>query len=89
MTAIVETCRTGKPYILSRLLSMGSHTTRRIRFELGHEMDPKTMDIYMWSRSHKCRLQDGTEAARILLDTEGIDATSATTFCENRISCVT
>ena len=81
--AIVGPCRTGKSYILSRLLR--SHTTRRTRFHVGHEMDPKTMGIWMWSRPHKCTLRDGTETTMILLDTEGIDATSATARGDNQI----
>ena len=85
VVSIVGPCRTGKSYILSRLLSMGSHTTRQIRFELGHQMDPKTMGIWMWSRPYKCTLQDGTDVTMILLDTEGIDATSATTRGDDQI----
>ena len=87
VVSIVGPCRTGKSYILSRLLGTRADITRRTRFHLGHEMDPKTMGIWMWSRPYKCPLQDGTETTIILLDTEGIDAAtiSATTRGDNQI----
>ena len=82
VVAIVGPCRSGKSYILSRLIS---NKGPKCHFDLGHEMDPKTMGIWMWDRPYKMRLRDGTEATMIFLDTEGIDAANATEQGDNQI----
>ena len=55
--------RSGKSYILSRLL--GSHDA----FQLGHTMNAKTFGIWMGTTILEC-----DDYAIVLLDTEGIDA---------------
>ena len=65
--SIAGPCRSGKSYILSRLL--GSHDA----FQLGHTMDPKTFGIWMGTTALEC-----DDYVIVLLDTEGIDAVSAT-----------
>ncbi|XP_078583345.1 uncharacterized protein LOC144866030 [Branchiostoma floridae x Branchiostoma japonicum] len=61
--AICGPCRTGKSYILSRLLGTAD------AFELGHRMDPKTFGIWMGTNVLR-----GKDFTIVLLDTEGIDA---------------
>ena len=81
--AIVGPCRSGKSYILSRLISS---TGERCHFDLGHEMDPKTMGIWMWDQPFKLKLKDYEEEVTIiLLDTEGIDAANATDQGDSQI----
>ena len=67
--AVLSICgpyRTGKSYILSRLLGSSD------AFALGHTMDAKTVGIWMGTTALEC-----DEFVLILLDTEGIDAVSA------------
>lgn len=64
--SITGPCRTGKSYVLSRLL--GSPDA----FDLGHTFDPKTFGIWMGTSALVC-----DDYVTILLDTEGIDAVSA------------
>ena len=80
--AVVGPCRTGKSYILGRLIS-NSH--QQCPFKLGHNMDPETMGIWMWDRPFKLRLKNGEEVTMVLLDTEGIDAASASDKSDNQI----
>ena len=81
--AIVGPCRSGKSYILSRLISS---TGVRAHFDLGHEMDPKTMGIWMWDQPFKMKLQNyNEEVTIILLDTEGVDAANATDQGDSQI----
>ncbi|XP_078583830.1 uncharacterized protein LOC144866343 [Branchiostoma floridae x Branchiostoma japonicum] len=61
--AICGPCRTGKSYILSRLLGEAD------AFALGHTMDPKTFGIWMGTKVLR-----GKDFTIVLLDTEGIDA---------------
>ena len=70
--AIVGPCRTGKSYILSRLIS--SDRDSPPCFKLGHKIDPETMGIWMWDTPIQYQLKDGRNITIILLDTEGIDA---------------
>ena len=70
--AIVGPCRTGKSYILSRLISSDRDTPPC--FKLGHKIDPETMGIWMWDTPIQYQLKDGRNISIILLDTEGIDA---------------
>lgn len=65
--AIAGPCRTGKSYVLSRLLGVPD------AFELGHTMNAKTFGIWMGTRVLEC-----DDYVMILLDTEGIDAATAT-----------
>ena len=65
--SICGPCRSGKSYVLSRILGTGD------AFELGHTLDPKTLGIWMGTTILECE-----EFALLLLDTEGIDATHAT-----------
>lgn len=72
--AIISICgpmRTGKSYILSRLLGEVD------AFDLGHTFDPKTFGIWMGTKILKGKDKNGNELAVILLDTEGIDAPGA------------
>ena len=81
--AIVGPCRSGKSYILSRLISSKGE---KCHFDLGHEMDPKTMGIWMWDQPFKMKLSDCEEEVTIiLLDTEGIDAANATDQGDSQI----
>ncbi|CAH1251020.1 GBP6 [Branchiostoma lanceolatum] len=64
--AICGPCRSGKSYILSRLL--GSTDA----FELGHTTDPQTFGIWMGTKVLR-----GKDFTIVLLDTEGIDAVGA------------
>ena len=82
VVAIVGPCRSGKSYILSRLIS-----SERVEchFDLGHEFDPKTMGIWMWDQPFKFKLKNGEEVTMVLLDTEGIDAANATEQGDNQI----
>ncbi|KAI8492556.1 Guanylate-binding protein 5 [Branchiostoma belcheri] len=64
--AICGPCRTGKSYILSRLLGSAD------AFELGHSMDPQTFGIWMGTKVLR-----GKDFTIVLLDTEGIDTVGA------------
>ncbi|KAI8491727.1 Guanylate-binding protein 5 [Branchiostoma belcheri] len=64
--AICGPCRSGKSYILSRLLGSAD------AFELGHRMDPKTFGIWMGTSVLR-----GKDFTIVLLDTEGIDAAAS------------
>ncbi|XP_035664227.1 guanylate-binding protein 1-like [Branchiostoma floridae] len=64
--SICGPCRTGKSYILSRLLGTAD------AFALGHRMDPQTFGIWMGTKVLR-----GKDFTIVLLDTEGIDAISA------------
>ncbi|KAI8488815.1 Guanylate-binding protein 5 [Branchiostoma belcheri] len=61
--SICGLCRTGKSYILSRLLDTAD------AFALGHWMDPQTFGIWMGTKVLR-----GKDFTIVLLDTEGIDA---------------
>lgn len=82
VVAIVGPCRSGKSYILSRLISSKGG---KCHFDLGHEFDPKTMGIWMWDQPFKLKLKNGEEVTMVLLDTEGIDAANATEQGDNQI----
>lgn len=69
--AICGPMRTGKSYILSRLLGEAE------AFDLGHTFDPKTFGIWMGTSIIKGKDKNGNEQAILLLDTEGIDAPGA------------
>ncbi|XP_078583590.1 uncharacterized protein LOC144866179 [Branchiostoma floridae x Branchiostoma japonicum] len=64
--SICGPCRSGKSYILSRLLGTSD------AFELGHSMDPQTFGIWMGTKVLR-----GKDFTIMLLDTEGIDAPGA------------
>ena len=64
--AIGGPCRTGKSYVLSRIL--GSIDA----FELGHTMDPKTFGIWIGTTVLEC-----DEFTVLLMDTEGINSANA------------
>ena len=82
VVSIVGPCRSGKSYVLSRLISEGVEC----HFDLGHEKDPKTMGIWMWDRPFKIKLKDySEEVTLILLDTEGIDAANASDRGDSQI----
>jgi hypothetical protein len=81
--AVVGPCRSGKSYILSRLISSAGE---KCHFDLGHEMDPKTMGIWMWDQPFKMKLKNYEEEVTIiLLDTEGIDAANASDLGDSQI----
>ena len=83
IVSIVGPCRSGKSYVLSRLISSEGV---ECHFDLGHEMDPKTMGIWMWDRPFKIKLKDYNEdVTLILLDTEGIDAANASDQGDSQI----
>ena len=69
--AICGPMRTGKSYILSRLLGEVD------AFDLGHTFDPKTFGIWMGTKILVGKDKSGKEQAVLLLDTEGIDAPGA------------
>ena len=85
MVAVVGPCRTGKSYILTRLITAGANEQCTTCFKLGHRMDPETMGIWMWDSPFVYRLKDGKEVTIVLLDTEGIDAFNATERGDNQI----
>ncbi|CAB4027380.1 guanylate-binding 1-like, partial [Paramuricea clavata] len=67
--AVLSICgpmRTGKSYILSRLLGEVD------AFDLGHTFDPKTFGIWMGTKILVGKDKNGKEHAVLLLDTEGI-----------------
>ena len=64
--SICGPCRTGKSYVLSRMLGSSD------AFELGHTMDPKTFGIWVGTTVLEC-----DEFTLLLMDTEGIDAATA------------
>ena len=64
--SICGPCRTGKSYVLSRVLGSSD------AFELGHTMDPKTFGIWIGTTVLEC-----DEFTLLLMDTEGIDAATA------------
>ncbi len=64
--AIGGPCRTGKSYVLSRLLGSADD------FALGHTMDAKTFGIWIGTTVLEC-----DKFTVLLMDTEGIDAVSA------------
>ena len=61
--AIGGPCRTGKSYVLSRVLGSADD------FALGHTMDAKTFGIWMGTTVLEC-----DEFTVLLIDTEGIDS---------------
>lgn len=64
--AIGGSCRTGKSYVLSRVLGSSDD------FALGHTMDAKTFGIWMGTTVLEC-----DEFTVLLIDTEGIDSANA------------
>eukprot|EP00058_Branchiostoma_floridae_P027686 XP_002613177.1 hypothetical protein BRAFLDRAFT_120270 [Branchiostoma floridae] len=76
--AICGPCRSGKSYILSRLLGTAD------AFELGHRMDPQTFGIWMGTSVLR-----GKDFTIVLLDTEGIDAAGASADQDARILVMT
>ncbi|XP_066280625.1 guanylate-binding protein 1-like [Branchiostoma lanceolatum] len=76
--AICGPCRSGKSYILSRLLGTAD------AFELGHRMDPQTFGIWMGTKVLR-----GKDFTIVLLDTEGIDAAGASADQDARILVMT
>lgn len=70
--------RSGKSYILSRLLGESN------AFKLGHTMDAKTVGIWMGTSALEC-----DDHVIILLDTEGIDAVSGSDMEDTRIFVLT
>ncbi|KAI8499777.1 Guanylate-binding protein 5 [Branchiostoma belcheri] len=76
--AICGPCRSGKSYVLSRLLGTAD------AFELGHRMDPKTFGIWMGTSVLR-----GKDFTMVLLDTEGIDAAGASADQDARILVMT
>jgi hypothetical protein len=64
--AIGGPCRTGKSYILSRILGCTD------AFALGHTFDPQTLGIWVGTTVLK-----GAEFTILLMDTEGIDSVFA------------
>ncbi|XP_035664224.1 guanylate-binding protein 6-like [Branchiostoma floridae] len=76
--AICGPCRTGKSYILSRLLGTSD------AFELGHFADPQTFGIWMGTKVLR-----GKDFTIVLLDTEGIDAPAASAVQDASILVLT
>ena len=76
--AIAGPCRTGKSYILSRMLGSGD------AFALGHTFDAKTFGIWMGTSVLEC-----DDHVVVLLDTEGIDHISADGTEDSRILVLT
>ena len=66
VVSICGPCRTGKSYILSRVLGSGD------AFALGHTMHAKTFGIWMGTSVLEC-----DEFTMLLMDTEGIDNVDA------------
>eukprot|EP00731_Ephydatia_muelleri_P012791 Em0007g101a len=66
VVSICGPCRTGKSYILSRVLGSGD------AFALGHTTDAKTFGIWMGTSVLEC-----DEFTMLLLDTEGIENVEA------------
>ena len=64
--AIGGSCRTGKSYVLSRILGSADD------FALGHTMDAKTFGIWIGTTVLECN-----EFILLLMDTEGIDSANA------------
>lgn len=64
--AIGGSCRTGKSYVLSRILGSADD------FALGHTMDAKTFGIWIGTTVLECN-----EFTILLMDTEGIDSANS------------
>ena len=64
--AVAGPCRTGKSYILSRILGIAE------AFQLGHSVNSQTMGIWMGTSVLDCE-----DYCILLLDTEGIDSVAA------------
>ena len=64
--AIGGPCRTGKSYVLSRILGTAD------AFALGHTFDPKTLGIWIGTNVLDCE-----KFTILLMDTEGIDSVFA------------
>ena len=76
--SIAGPCRSGKSYVLSRLLGKSN------AFDLGHTMDAKTFGIWMGTSVLEC-----DSYVIVLLDTEGIDACTASGQEDTRIFVLT
>ena len=76
---VAGVARTGKSYILSRAL--GSTAA----FELGNTMDACTYGIWIGVKALRVTTADGKPLTVLLLDTEGIDAVTATGTADMRI----
>ena len=82
--SIVGRCRSGKSYILNKLVG----NLEGGGFSLGHTVDPETMGIWTWGMPLTRKLMiDGKEEVVniILVDTEGIDAVGASANEDNKI----
>jgi hypothetical protein len=77
--AVVGKYRTGKSFLLNRLLQ------RRGGFEVGPTVEACTKGINMWSEPIIVEQEDGSSMAAIFLDTEGIGATGSTAEHDARI----
>ena len=64
--AIGGPCRTGKSYVLSRMLGSADD------FALGHTMNAKTFGVWIGTT-----VLDGDQFTLLLMDTEGIDSANA------------
>ncbi|KAG2453890.1 hypothetical protein HYH02_002096 [Chlamydomonas schloesseri] len=76
--AVVAVCgraRTGKSYILNRLLGAAGAAG----FEVASSYRPCTKGLWMWSQPLRRTALDGSNYYLVLLDTEGIDAYNQTT----------
>jgi hypothetical protein len=76
--AIGGPCRTGKSYVLSRILGSAD------AFALGHTMDAKTFGIWIGTT-----VMVGDKFTVLLMDTEGIDSTGAKARDDNSILVMT
>ncbi len=76
--AICGPSRTGKSYLLSRMLGSAD------AFDLGHTMDAQTFGIWIGTTVLDCE-----EFTLLLMDTEGIDAVSASMKDDARVLVMT
>lgn len=72
VVAVAGPLRKGKSYILSQPFA-----GNREIFPLGHDLEPKTVGLWMWVVPEKYFDADGNEFTVVLIDSEGIDSTAA------------
>jgi hypothetical protein len=77
--AIAGLYRTGKSFLVNRIVGQQSG------FVVGPTVEACTKGIWMWGRPIETTLRDGSKASVIVLDTEGIGGTNATTQHDARV----
>lgn len=81
VVAIAGLYRTGKSYLLNRILG------KQKAFEVGGTVNACTKGIYIWGKTIEVKNVDGTDLSVLLIDTEGLGSTEKdATYVSERIS---